>query len=301
MKKVVMLTGARGFIGAHCLYALVDRGFEVHAVSSKGSYNGYPQQVTWHHADLHNAEHILCLMAEVRPEYLLHLAWDVTHGVYWSSLDNLRWVKAGLSLLQAFIDAGGRRSVMVGSCAEYDWNYGYCTEGLTPLKPATLYGTCKDALYNVASAASREAGISSAWGRLFYLYGPGEHEGRLVPAVIKALLKGEEALCTQGDQIRDYLYVKDAAAALTALLESEVEGPLNIAAGQPIVLRELIEAAAREVGRTDLVRLGALAAGKDDPPLLLANTRRLNEEVGWLPHYSLQQGLKETVSWWRNR
>jgi nucleoside-diphosphate-sugar epimerase len=55
------------------------------------------------------------------------------------------------------------------------------------------------------------------------------------------------------------------------------------------------------VGSLDLVRLGALAAGKDDPPLLLANTRRLNEEVGWLPQYSLQQGLQETVSWWRSR
>ncbi|MDZ4131743.1 MAG: NAD(P)-dependent oxidoreductase [Dethiobacteria bacterium] len=300
MKKV-MLTGARGFIGAHCLCALVDKGFEVHAVSSKGSYNGYTQQITWHHADLHNSEHILRLMAEVRPEYLLHLAWDVTHGVYWSSLENLRWVRAGLSLLQAFIDAGGRRSLMVGSCAEYDWNYGYCTEGLTPLKPTTLYGTCKDALHKVTAAASREAGISSAWGRFFYLYGPGEHEGRLVPAVIKALLKGEEAHCTQGDQIRDYLYVKDAAGALTALLESEVEGPVNIAAGRPIVLRELIEATASQVGRPDLVRLGALTAGKDDPPLLLANTRRLNEEVGWLPQYRLQQGLQETVSWWRSR
>jgi nucleoside-diphosphate-sugar epimerase len=300
MKKV-MLTGARGFIGAHCLDALVDRGFAVHAVSSKGSYNGYPQQVEWHHADLHNAEHILRLMAEVRPEYLLHLAWDVTHGVYWSSLDNLRWVKAGVSLLQAFIAAGGRRSLMAGSCAEYDWSYGYCTEGLTPLKPATLYGTCKDALHKVVTAASHEADISSAWGRLFYLYGPGEHEGRLVPAVIKALLEGEEALCTQGDQIRDYLYVKDAAGALIALLESEVEGPVNIAAGRPIVLRDLIEETASQVGRPDLIRLGAMAAGKDDPPLLLANTRRLNEEVGWLPGYSLQQGLKETVSWWRKR
>lgn len=300
MKKV-MLTGARGFIGAHCLCALANRGFEVHAVSSKGRYNGYPQQVVWHHADLHNAEHILLLMAEVRPEYLLHLAWDVTHGVYWSSLDNLRWVKAGLSLLQAFVDAGGRRSLMVGSCAEYDWNYGYCTEGLTPLKPATLYGTCKDALHQVVTAASREAAISSAWGRLFYLYGPGEHDGRLVPAVIKALLAGEEALCTQGDQIRDYLYVKDAAAALTALLESAVEGPVNIASGRPIVLRELIEATASQVGRPDLIRLDALAASKDDPPLLLANTRRLNKEVGWLPGFSLQEGLQETVCWWRSR
>jgi len=59
MKKVVMLTGARGFIGAHCLYALVDRGFEVHAVSSKGSYNGYPQQVSIRRNGISNEEIII--------------------------------------------------------------------------------------------------------------------------------------------------------------------------------------------------------------------------------------------------
>ncbi len=298
MKKV-LLTGARGFIGTHSLEALLDRGFEVHAVSSKGRFNSYPEQVVWHHADLHNAEHILRLMAGVKPEYLLHLAWDVTHGEYWQSLENLRWVKTSIGLLQAFIDAGGRRVVMAGSCAEYDWHYGYCSEGLTPLKPATLYGTCKDALQSVLEATGRVTGLSTAWGRLFFLYGPGEHVGRLVPVVISALLNGENALCTHGEQIRDYIYIKDAAAAMVDLLNSEVKGPVNIASGRAVVLKDLISAAAEIVGRPDLVKLGALEAADDDPPLLLANTRRLNEEVGWQPRYDLHQGLQETIDWWK--
>ncbi len=299
--KTVLLTGARGFVGVHCIEALLERGFMIHAVSSRGRFNNYPKQVEWHHADLHNAEHLLRLMAEVKPEYLLHLAWDVTHGEYWSSLENLRWVKSSLSLLQAFIDSGGRRALMVGSCAEYDWNYGYCTERQTPLAPATLYGICKKALNIITEGAGREAKISTAWGRLFFLYGPGEHPERLVPAVIKSLLKGEDVLCTHGEQIRDYIYVKDASAALTALLESDVEGPVNIASGRPVVLKELIGEAAGMAGRQQLVRLGALAASKDDPPLLLANTARLNEEVGWRPQYTLTEGLTETVKWWRKK
>ncbi len=300
MKKV-LLTGARGFIGAHCLRSLLERGFMIHAVSSRGRYNNYSEQLEWHHADLHNAEHLLRLMAEVKPEYLLHLAWDVTHGEYWRSLENLRWVKSSLSLLQAFIDSGGRRAVMAGSCAEYDWSYGYCTERQTPLNPATLYGICKNSLHMMTGGAGNEAKISTAWGRLFFLYGPGEHQDRLVPAVINSLLKGEDVLCTHGEQIRDYMYVKDAAAALTALLDSEVEGPVNIASGKPVVLKELIGKAARMAGRPELVRLGALAASKDDPPLLLANTRRLRYEVEWQPLYDLKQGLSETVEWWRKK
>ncbi|MDY6826333.1 MAG: NAD(P)-dependent oxidoreductase [Bacillota bacterium] len=298
MKKV-LLTGARGFVGAHCLGALLERGFNVHAVSSRGRWNDYREDVEWHHADLHNGEHVLRLMAEVQPEYMLHLAWDVTHGVYWSSLENLHWVKSSLGLLDDFIESGGRRAVMAGSCAEYDWDYGYCTENLTPLKPATLYGTCKNALHDITTAAGHEANLSTAWGRLFFLYGPGEHEDRLVPSVISALLKNEDAFCTHGEQIRDYLYIRDAAAALVALLESEVTGPVNIASGSPVALKDLIMLVGELVEKEGKIRLGAIAAAEDDPSLLLANTERLNREVGWMPRYSLQEGMKETVKWWK--
>ncbi len=300
MKKV-LLTGAGGFIGEHCMHALLERGFSVHAVSARGRRNYRREEVEWHHADLHNAEHVLRLVATVKPQYLLHLAWDVTPGFYWNSLENLRWVKTSLGLLQAFIDGGGRRVVMAGSCAEYDWSYGYCREMLTPLAPQTLYGTAKSALQAVMTAACREAGVSAAWGRLFFLFGPGEHVDRLAPAVITGLLQGETVPCTHGEQIRDYIYVKDAADAFAALLDSDVTGPVNIASGRPVVLKDLINIMAIIVGRPELVRLGVLPAAADDPPLLLADTRRLFDAVGWRPHFDLQTGLEETVRWWRDK
>lgn len=300
MKRVV-LTGASGFIGACCMEVLLKQSFEVHAVSSSGRFHSYSRQVEWHHADLHNAEHVLRLMMAVQPHYLLHLAWDVRHGISLHSLENMRWVKSSLSLLQAFIDAGGKRVVMAGSCAEYDWNYGYLREDLTPIKPKNLYGICKNALYTIVTAAGDQSETSTAWGRLFFLYGPGEKTGRLVPAVVTALLRGEVADCTHGEQIRDYLYVKDAAEALVELLASDVRGAVNIASGQPLKIKEIIKLAAETTGRPDLVRLGALTLSEEEPPFMLANTRRLNEEVGWFPRYSLDEGLKETVEWWKKQ
>lgn len=299
--KNVLLTGASGFIGRHCLEALLDRGFTVHAVSSKEQNNYISERMEWHHADLHNAEHVLRLMVNVRPEYLLHLAWDVTPGFYWNSMENLRWVRTSLGLLQAFIDSGGERVVMAGSCAEYDWKYGYCKETMTPLSPATLYGASKNALNALTEAAGKEAGISTAWGRLFFLFGPGENPDRLIPSVITSLLRGEEVLCTHGEQIRDYLYVKDAADAFAALLESEITGPVNIASGRPIYLKDLINLTARLKGRPELVRLGALAAAADDPPMLLADTRRLKDVVGWEERWSLEEGLEESIQWWKKK
>ncbi len=299
--KTVLLTGATGFIGRHCLEALVERGFTVHAVSSRGRRNETQGAVHWHHADLHNGEHVLRLVAEARPGYLLHLAWDVTPGFYWNSLENLRWVRTSLGLLQAFIDGGGRRVVMAGSCAEYDWSYGYCTETQTPLTPQTLYGVCKNALHSMITAAGREAGISTAWARLFFLFGPGEHADRLIPSVMTSLLRGEEVLCTHGDQIRDYIYVKDAARAFAALLASDVSGPVNIASGQPVFLKDLVSLAAQLHERPDLVRLGAVSAAADDPHLLLADTRRLKDAVGWEAKYSVKQGMQETLEWWKKK
>ncbi len=299
--KRILVTGAKGFIGAHCLTALAGRGFEVHAISSRGLWNRDSGEIEWHHVDLHNAEHVIRLVHGLRPQYLLHLAWDVSRGLYWRSPGNLRWVKSSLGLLQAFIESGGTRLLTAGSCAEYDWRYGFCSEGLTPLKPGSLYGTCKDALQKMTASACREAGISNAWGRLFFIFGPGEHENRLVPSVITALLNGKEALCAHGELFRDYLYVKDVAGALVALLESEAEGPVNIASGQLIKLKELVAAAAEACGRPEILRLGVLKPPADEPPLLAADTYRLTDEVGWRPSYTLQQGMRETVEWWRQK
>jgi nucleoside-diphosphate-sugar epimerase len=79
-----------------------------------------------------------------------------------------------------------------------------------------------------------------------------------------------------------------------------VTGPVNIASGRPIAIREVVLAIAELVGRADLVRLGAIPAGANDPPVILANTGRLYNEVGWAPTYDLIAGLRQTIQWWEH-
>jgi nucleoside-diphosphate-sugar epimerase len=100
--------------------------------------------------------------------------------------------------------------------------------------------------------------------------------------------------------MRDFLYVKDVADAFVALLESNITGPVNIASGQPLPLKEIIYKIADKLNRPDLVRLGALETPADDPDLLAGDTNRLFNEVGWQPKYNLDRGLEETIVWWRN-
>src|SRR5439155_6654344 len=134
---------------------------------------------------------VRALLAAVRPTHLLHLAWIATPGVYWTSPENHRWVEASLHLLRCFAAGGGRRAVLTGTCAEYDWSAaGVCHETQTPLRPTTVYGVCKDELRRRAEEVCRAAGVSLAWARLFFLYGPGEHPARLFPGVVQALRAG---------------------------------------------------------------------------------------------------------------
>ena len=175
------------------------------------------------------------------------------------------------------------------------------SERTTDLKPDSLYASCKHALQATLAAYCKNTQMSYAWGRIFYLYGPEEKPGRLVPSVIRSLLAGKEAHCSHGNQIRDYLHVDDVADAFVQLLNSNVQGPVNIASGEPLKLKQIIHRIADLTGnRHDLVRLGALPSPKNEPPVIFADVSRLANELAWRPTYDLDTGLINTISWWKN-
>ena len=204
-----------------------------------------------------------------------------------------------MSLLAEFLEHGGTRAVFAGSCAEYDVGHGICSEDLTPTTPWNFYGTCKDSLRRVVLEFSSRTGLSTAWGRSFYLYGPREPRERLVPAVVTSLLRGDKARCTHGRQLRDFLYVQDVADAFVALLDSSSRGIVNIASGEAITIRSIVEEIARQLDLPGQVEFGAIEPAPGDPPMAVADTRKLREEVGWKPQWSLQDGIAETINWWK--
>lgn len=293
--KRVLVTGGTGFIGRHAAARLVELGYEVHiATRAPAAIAG----AVCHRADLLDPEAAAALMEAVHPTHLLHAAWNVEPGKYTNSAENLAWVEASLRLLKAFGEAGGRRCVTAGTCAEYEWGHDICRENETPCQPASLYGASKHALQIVQSEYARAASISSAWGRIFHLYGPGEHEQRLVSSLALALLRGEPAACTEGLQVRDFLHVSDVGGALAAILDSDIEGPVNIGSGEPVPLRKIIDLLGRITERPDLLRTGAIPTRPNDPPRLFPDTARLRS-IGFRPRFTLEDGLADTISWWR--
>ena len=297
MTARILVTGAAGFIGRNALAPLVAAGFEVHGCARGDA--PYIDGVAWHRADLMDAAARAALIETVRPDTVLHCAWETEHGRFWNAPTNLDWVAASVDLMRRAADCGLSRFVGVGTCFEYSpQTAANCDETATPIAPQTLYGTAKDACRRLVEGYARSTGLSWAWGRAFLLYGPGETETRLVPQVARRLLAGEPAPIGPGHRPRDFMDARDAGAALAALALSPVEGPVNIATGHAATVAEVATTLGRLAGRPDLVRVGALP-DRDEPERIVADVRRLTEEVGFRAIRPLEQGLAEALDWWR--
>lgn len=295
--RKILVTGASGFVGRHVLTPLLARGYDVH-VTTRDAAAIFPAGVVRHVTDLLDCSQHQALIDRVRPDCLLHMAWYAEHGKFWHSVENAHWLQATLSLASRFCRSGGKRFVGVGTCAEYDWRHGVCIEGTTPELPDSLYGRAKLAAGQCVAALAADAGVGHAWGRLFYPYGPGESPQRFIPHVITRLLNDEAALCTHGRQFRDYLHVDDAAEAIACLLDTPINGAVNLGSGIPVTVGEVALRIGRMLAREPLVKLGALPDASNASPMLVADTARLRE-TGWLPRWTLEDGLSDTIDWWR--
>ena len=295
----VLLTGASGFLGRHCLQLLASQ-YELHAVSRARETPSNPN-IHWHQIDLFQTGRVTTLLREIRPTHLLHLAWATDPDTYRDSPENLNWLAASVHLLRAFGENGGRRVVMAGSCAEYDWSQGVCDEATTPLRPANLYGACKNALREVLESYAEQIGLSAAWGRIFFLYGAGEHPDRFFSYVIRSLVGGKPARCSNGTQRLDYIHVEDAANAFVALLSASVGGVMNIGTGEAMEIATLARLIGSRLGRCELIQFGAVQTQDSEVSLVVAGQRRARFELGWSPKRTLDQGLNELIDFWKRQ
>jgi nucleoside-diphosphate-sugar epimerase len=288
----VLVTGATGFLGRPCVRLLREREWDVVGVSASGADGTLA-------LDLLDDTAVRAVLTDVRPTHLVHAAWRPVHGDVMRSTDNLTWLKASLSLVQTFHESGGTRAAVLGTSAEYDWREGTLRNNVTPMRPSTLYGACKHALHIALDAYAAATGLGLVWPRVFFVYGPGEHESRLTASVVRSLVRGEPAECTHGRQVRDYLYVDDVAAGIVAALQSDYNGAVDIVSGKGIAVADLVLRIARAMGREDLLRLGARPSPPTDVPLVVGDAREAASRFAWRPKVSLDDGIATTVAWGR--
>lgn len=298
----VLVTGAPGFVGAAAVRGLLEKGDEVVAVVQPGTsterLNGLA--LTTVALDLDDATAVAHTLAEVKPEIVLHAAWYTNPVDYLTSTNSISSLHATVGLFQAVAASGCRRFVGIGTCLEYATSSSPRSEK-DACNPRTLYASSKHAAWLLCRALAAQTGTSLTWARLFYLYGPDENPGRILPALVSALRAGEPFATTTGEQVRDYLHIDDAGLALALLCHSSSEGTVNVSSGQATRLRDFITSVADVLDARALVRIGELATRPDEEMFVVGNVTRLRE-VGFVPRYpTLQDGLVHTLRHWRTR
>ena len=297
----ILVTGARGFLGRAVAGQLVKLGHDVYGLSTVDHNNCDENlKLDWVTADLFSPLEINMIMEKFQFTGLVHLAWDTTPGSYWQSNDNLRWIAASLNLFETFRSHGGKRIIVAGSSAEYQWGKNPVLDEIsTPKKPSSLYGVSKNALREVMESWAQLNGISWGWGYIFNIFGPCEKKERLIPKILIKLLHREEIHFDDGLIYRDFLHIDDAGEAFAAFFNSDVEGVVNIASGQSTCVRYILQTIADLVDAPNLIKFGTVSNKHEEPVSVVAAINRLKKEVGWSAKISLQDRLESTCEWWK--
>lgn len=317
--KTAVITGATGMIGTALIQYLLTQGVTVAACVRTGSSRVdrlIQVQRTCDETDrvqgkLHIIEADLEeLKAEStfekiqslleKADAFFHLGWAGTFGTARNDMylqnRNITYTLDAVSLASRL---GCQVFLGTGSQAEY----GRVPEGerlsaQTPAFPETGYGIAKLAAGQMSRIFCEELGISHVWMRILSVYGPWDTEKTMVMSAIDTLLAGGRPVFSPGEQLWDYLYAKDAARALYLAAANGKNGSIYpLGSGQTRPLKEYIESIRKEANPVAELGIGELPYAQNQVMYLCADIEELTKDTGFVPEYTFEEGIHETVAW----
>lgn len=295
----ILITGAGGFVGAAVVRAALARGLRVMAhvrTPQAPRLMGLSGDISIHPADLADQRAVADLLARLKPDVVVHSAWEGVGGALRAGDIQLDNIRTSVHLADAAVAAGVSRFVGIGSQAEYGRYDRRITESDLP-RPTMLYGAAKLSANVLVQQRAREAGIGFAWLRLFSVYGPGDNPNWLIPSVAASLLQRLVPKCTAGTQLWDYLHIDDVATGvLAAAVTPSAHGVFNLSSGAPVAVKTIVERL-RDLAAPGLaLKFGEIPFGADQIMHLEGDNSRLREATGWQPTVATLDGLASVVA-----
>ena len=274
------MTGGTGFIGKEIINVFNDKYINTYDVGGQTKYKFYvltrqlrkdSSNVIYIRGDISDVNFLEETLKKLKATYLLHLAWNVESLNYAQSPENESWVTWSKDLLELFLKYGGQQVIVSGSCFEYDLLVNKRHRENEIENPNTPYGKSKLKLYHIFAELCAKYNARLVWGRIFYPYGQGESDRKLISAAKKAFNKNQDFVCKSPESVNDYITVIDIAKIFRCFMTNEkAQGVYNVGTGVEYKIKDILSNVAEMLGKKHLLKFG------DNPPqYIVADTQKL--------------------------
>jgi len=298
----ILVTGGAGFIGSNVVDALVKDGHEVTVLDnlSTGKEENINPEVKFYNIDLSDIESLEFVFREFKPDVVNHHAAqiDVRKSVEDPAFDAEINIIGSINLFELSINYGVRRIIFSSTGgALYGEPEKLPASEDTPIEPLSPYGVAKYCAENYLNYFKRLYGIERVILRYANVYGPRQDplgEAGVVAIFAGKILKGEKpVIYGDGNQARDYVFVEDVVQANILALSGK-EGTYNIGTGKETSVNDLIEVFSKVLGHE--IKPEYVSPQKGEVHRISLDGEKAKRELGFVPKYSLEEGIRKTIS-----
>ncbi len=313
--KKVLVTGSDGFIGSHLVESLIDKGCNVRAFVYYNSFNSWGwldsfssdklKQTEVFPGDIRDPNGVRKAMQGI--DFVFHLAALIAIPFSYHSPDSYidTNIKGTLNVLQAARDAKCERVLITSTSEVYGTAKYVPIDEKHPFQGQSPYSATKIGADRLAESFYRSFNLPVTIVRPFNTYGPRQSARAVIPTIITQLLSGiEEIKLGSLAPTRDFNYVKDTVAGFLSIAKNKntIGEEINIASQREITIGELAQTIINEINPSarivsDEIRL---RPEKSEVERLLGCNDKVQKLTDWHPKYSLTQGLRETISWFKD-
>ena len=247
----IILTGARGALGSYIADSLkTNPDVELFGISRRPVDNNGFKSLD---ADLLDTNAQKSLINDIKPDIVIHTAWETTHGSYWHSPENHQWAEASIVMAEQLAMESDAYFLFAGTCAECHWDGTPLLPALYDSKPHTVYGEQKRRVTHHLMDMNESGRLNAAVGRIFFPYSERENKKRVTTFVANELLAGREVHLRTGDVYRDVCHTKRVANAFADMALNKRRGLYNMCSDEPVHLGKFLSGMADTMGKSGMV------------------------------------------------
>jgi len=295
----VVLTGATGFIGRRVASQLLTRGHRVLALLHKTPWASSDPNLSCVDLGLTNQDTLLHFLSSGGTEFqsgftFVDLAWNLERNAHYTPY--VEHIRRFTLLLEILEPLGLKKVIGIGTSDEYGAQEGVVEEHADVAPLSSPYAWSKRATHTLLEAWGKQRERTVFWLRPFIVYGPEQRGSMLIPYALNAVRTHTIANFSDGQQIRDFIYVDDAAEGIVSAVESSAQGSftLNLGTGKGVKVRSILEKIAELYGASELFRYGVQSKRMSEPQVRVADTRRAFEVLGWSAQVPWEEGIAKS-------